>query len=126
MDKSIEERNKSCADRIYENLKGRIEYFGEIINSMNKNDGKIILNDGTTYEDIFDWLNQCVLFYGDDPHYRAKRMELSWGGPQDYFLFFEDETIEYWFLDWFDGAHMELEGEEYEIMQQIYDMLGGE
>lgn len=60
----------------------------------------------------------------DDPRYRAKRLELSYGGPQDYFLFFEDETIEYHYLDWYDGASTELSGDDYEVMKQIAEMLG--
>ena len=37
------------------------------------------------------------------------RWQLSWGGPSDEFRIFVDEDkniykIEYWYLDWFDGA----------------------
>lgn len=39
------------------------------------------------------------------------RYQLSWGGPSDEFRFYADENrqltrIEYWFLDWFDGARV--------------------
>jgi hypothetical protein len=44
---------------------------------------------------------------------------------QDYFLFFEDGTIEYWFLDWFDGATLTLSGHDYEVMAQVRDILEG-
>jgi hypothetical protein len=50
-------------------------------------------------------------------------IELSWGGPQDYFEVWVDrmpsgnapeiESISYHFLDWFDGAVRELEGEDF-------------
>src|SRR5690242_2167799 len=38
------------------------------------------------------------------------RWQLSWGGPSDEFRFFVNpdltcHRIEYWFMDWFDGAH---------------------
>lgn len=32
------------------------------------------------------------------------RWQLSWGGPADEFRLFEDGTVKYWFLDWYDGA----------------------
>jgi hypothetical protein len=75
------------------------------------------------YEDFIEWINEYALAYSDDPHYRAKRLELSYGGPQDYFLFFEDGTIEYRFLDWFDGATLTLSGHDYDVMAQVRDIL---
>lgn len=52
------------------------------------------------------------------------RYLLSWGGPSDEFRFFLDARrkcyrIEYWFLDWFDGAHIVLEGEDENLMLEI-------
>ena len=32
------------------------------------------------------------------------RYQLSWGGPSDEIRFFENGKIEYWYMDWFDGA----------------------
>ncbi len=45
------------------------------------------------------------------------RYQLSWGGPSDEFRFFVNPNlschrIEYWFLDWFDGAHRALTSNE--------------
>jgi hypothetical protein len=79
--------------------------------------------EGDQYEDFIDWLNSYALAYEDDPHYRAKRLELSCGGPQDYFLFFEDSTVEYRFLDWFDGAERTLQGENLRVMTEVRDYL---
>lgn len=61
------------------------------------------------------------------------RYQLSWGGPQDEFRFFSCECgcnlftrVEYWFLDWWDGAHRTLIGEDcnflLEILQHFADM----
>ena len=113
-------KQKSCEERIKEKLKGRIADFKRALESAKKNDGKVIMDD-ETYEDLIDWLNNYALTYEDHPHYRAKKLELSWGGPQDYFLFFEDGTIEYHFLDWLDGAKRELNGKDKEVMQEIYE-----
>jgi hypothetical protein len=34
--------------------------------------------------------------------------QLSWGGPADEVRLYEDGTIEYWYLDWFDGASVDI------------------
>ena len=54
------------------------------------------------------------------------RYQLSWGGPSDEFRFDCDENlrptrIQYWFLDWFDGAHRNLKGEDFKLMGEIFD-----
>ena len=56
------------------------------------------------------------------------RYQLSYGGPSDEFRFYAEPykwgwrpyCIEYWFLDWFDGAHRELRGEDKEFMKEIF------
>jgi hypothetical protein len=110
------EKRLTCAERIEEELRGRVKVFEAALRGEYP-DGE--------YEDFIEWINEYALAYSEDPHYRAKRLELSWGGPQDYFLFFEDGTIEYWFLDWFDGANVELFGHDYEVMAQVRDILEG-
>ena len=40
------------------------------------------------------------------------RYQLSWGGPSDEVRFYADK-IEYWFLDWFDGASRDITGEQW-------------
>lgn len=106
-------KQESCEERIDRALASRIDDFKNALN------GKY--PDGEHYEDFVDWLNSYALAYEDDPYYRAKKLELSWGGPADYFLFFEDGTIEYHYQDWFDGAKRELDGRDYDIMQEVYD-----
>lgn len=53
------------------------------------------------------------------------RYQLSWGGPSDEFRFYLDENlnptrIEYWFLDWFDGAKIILKGKVLSLLKEIY------
>ncbi|MDD5095430.1 MAG: hypothetical protein PHV74_13785 [Dehalococcoidia bacterium] len=54
------------------------------------------------------------------------RYQLSTGGPGDEFRFYADaqrkvHRIEYWFLDWFDGACRELTGEDENLLLEIWD-----
>jgi hypothetical protein len=53
------------------------------------------------------------------------RYQLSWGGPSDEFRFFVNpdlscHRVEYWFLDWFDGAHRILFGEAEALLLDIW------
>jgi len=41
------------------------------------------------------------------------RYQLSWGGPSDELRFFANGDIEYWFMDWFDGAHRDVTAEDW-------------
>jgi hypothetical protein len=36
------------------------------------------------------------------------RYQFSWGGPSDELRFYKNGEIEYWFLDWFDGASLDV------------------
>jgi hypothetical protein len=114
--------DKSCEERIDKELEERVEEIKIAIESSDKNDGKVI-TDNDEFEDILDWVNSYSLAYDDDTHEKAKKWELSWGGPQDYFLFFEDGEIEYHFLDWYDGAKRVLWGKDKEILQELHDRV---
>lgn len=53
------------------------------------------------------------------------RYQLSWGGPSDEFRFFTNpdfsvHRIEYWYLDWYDGAHRVLKDDGLELMNEIF------
>ena len=56
------------------------------------------------------------------------RWQLSWGGPSDEFRFYlnnqgQPRSIEYWFLDWFDGAMEFVTGEDFQTLLECWDML---
>ena len=100
------QKKATCQERIAEHLQGRLEDIKGILKA----------------EDPMGALNTLALCYEDDPHYRAKRLELSTGGPADGFRFFEnEETIEYYFQDWYDGAKEKLQGEDYELLNELYE-----
>ncbi len=54
------------------------------------------------------------------------RFQLSCGGPQEEFRYYTDECldpykIEFWFLDWGDGAHVNPQGADLELIREIWD-----
>ena len=59
------------------------------------------------------------------------RWQLSWGGPGDEFRFYIDADlapykIEYWFLDWYDGAHklISQKGDDWDTLMECWYSLG--
>lgn len=114
-------REDSCEDRIDKELEYEMKRFGEAIRLSEESENGDFEIEECEYEDLIDWIYQQALSYSDDIHYRAKKLELSWGGPADGFRFFEDETIEYYFQDWGDGATRILYGGDYDIMKKFYD-----
>ncbi len=117
--------DKSCKELIKEELNERIADFKQALKSYEENDyRKIVTEYGDEYEDVIDWINDYALGYYDDKRFRAKRLELSYGGPQDYFLYFPSNgLIEYHYINWGDEAILYLDGMRYNIMLKIFKML---
>ena len=109
-----------CEEKIDGELEKVLQTFRKAIESADR-EGQVIMNEDEVYEDIYEWIDTYALAYEDDPHYRAKRLQLSTGGPEDFFLFFEEEDIiEYHYLDWYDEAYRALYGEDYELMKRFF------
>ena len=54
------------------------------------------------------------------------RWQLSWGGPSDEFRFYVDaqkkcHRIEYWFMDWYDGAKRKLSGKTENLLLYFFE-----
>ena len=54
------------------------------------------------------------------------RYQISYGGPSSEYRFyvnpdFSSYKVEYWFLDWHDGANRTLSGTDKELLMEIYD-----
>lgn len=103
-----ETRQPTCAERINDQLAGRLK--------MLKPKCKKCL-DGycdkhLAGQDVL-WLERKTVY----------RIQLSTGGPgDDFFVTIDDDgeisRIEYQFLDWFDGARIEVEGQDFEKVKK--------
>jgi len=105
---------KKCEERIDEELRERIEDLRELYDS---DEWKGNLEN---YGLGFDYVPPQE----EEPGYF--RYLLSWGGPSDEFRFFVDHKfkvveVEYWFLDWYDGAKRVLTGDDFELLKGIWD-----
>jgi len=103
-------RQKSCEERIDDELKGRLEDLKRVLSA----------------EDPIEELNELALALSKTEVYK---LELSWGGPQDYFEFFYDPEskllihVVYHFLDWYDGAKRAItnhRSKEFKLLEELF------
>lgn len=104
---------------------------------------KLCKGDGTLNEDsyadelgnLFEYglsFDYCTPDKESDGYFRY---QLSWGGPSDEFRIFADRRseydwivykVEYWFLDWFDGAHVTLFGDDLRFIRNLFESFFAE
>lgn len=113
MEKS--ERQKTCKERVSEQWEGR------------RRDLRLLLDSEDNYTEELGDLNEYGLcldlveagtFKGQREDY--VRYQFSWGGPSDELRFFKNGDIEYWFLDWFDGASIDVTSDEIAVAIRDY------
>lgn len=117
----------TCKERIREERRGRISDLTKLwkLYQEGNEDGDPDLGNFYEYGLAFDYVPPGT-FNGQRRGYW--RYQLSWGGPSDEFRFFCDERrvpvrIEYWFLDWGDGAKSVLKGKDEQLLLEIWDFF---
>ena len=116
-----------CEDRIADHLASRMEDIEPLWEGY-KNGEEEVEDLGSFHEYglCFDFVAPGT--FGDDQREGYFRYQLGCGGPQDEFRFFcgpgyDCHRIEYWFLDWFDGAHITLCGGRETTLMEIFDFF---
>jgi hypothetical protein len=103
----------TCQERVKEAFISRFEDIEEMQEAGN-------------YEELSNY-GLCVDFVEmgtyEDQKREFIRYQLSCGGPQEEFRIYEDGTVEFWFLDWFDGASITLDNEKADLIKDVA-MLG--
>ena len=104
-----EQRQRSCADQVQEHLEDRLKELH-------------------TVEGLcFDYVDPNTFTDQKEGYWR---WQLSWGGPGDEFRIYINpdksvHRIEYWSLDWFDGAHVTLDeklhGDAWSHLEQMVE-----
>ena len=119
---SLRYHNLPCAERLdneYNNTIDDLKRVWEAYNTGDDEAAEEFYNHGLS----FDYVAPHT--FGDDQHDGYFRYQLSWGGPSDEFRFYvgpgyEPHRIEYWFMDWFDGASRTLRGDDYDLLKEIF------
>ena len=133
------DQEKKCSDIVEEKYQDRLKQFETAKNFLDiekseRNKFDEFLSDEyqdlNQYEDFFDYVNQSGLCFdrveaGTFKDQRAAywRWQLSWGGPSQEFRLFDNNDLEFWHLDWFDGACVKVQDEIFEnIMENFKDL----
>lgn len=118
-------KERTCKARVREHLEGRISDLRKLWTAYGEDPDRYTEDLGNLYEYGlgFDYVAPGT-FEGQRRGYF--RYQLSWGGPSDEFRIFtgprfdEIDRIEYWFLDWYDGAKVTLAGKRLELLSEIF------
>lgn len=117
-------RDLKCEERIDNNLKGRLEDLETLFHSYNNGEEyHEELGNFNEYGLSFDYVESNTF---DDQKEGYYRYQLSYGGPSDEFrIWVNYDTdilkIEYWFLDWFDGASRDVTDNE--LIREIIEFF---
>lgn len=118
-------KQATCKERVAKHLKSRIEDIDKL--------WKMYHEDCEAYDNELGNFNEYGLCFDyvapgtfSDQRRGYFRYQLSWGGPSDEFRFyctegFDIDRIEYWFLDWFDGAKKILTGHAFNLLSEIFE-----
>ena len=91
-------KNETCADRITESIISRGEDFKRFMNAEDEETTEEFYNYGL----CLDMVNVGTFKEQKEPYLRY---QISYGGPSEELRFYQNGTVEFWFLDWYDGAH---------------------
>jgi len=114
----------TCAKRVKSHLKSRVADLQKLWTAYQNGEGVENLGTFEDYGLCFDYVASGT-FDGQEEAYF--RYQISCGGPSDEFRFFCNHDrrtcykIEYWFMDWFDGASLHLTGKAEKLMREIWE-----
>jgi len=133
---------KKCVDLVKEKYQENLKKYEQAKNFLDidkseRNKFEEFLSDTfedlNQYEDFFDYVNQSGLCFDrveagtfEDQRAGYWRWQLSWGGPSEEFRLFDNGDLEYWYLDWFDGACVKVTDEIFENIMANFKELSGD
>ena len=118
-------KDLTCSERVQKHFTGRMQDIRKLWEADCKGEESTddlgSLND---YGLSFDYVAPNTFGDQDQGYFRY---QLSWGGPSDEFRFYVNPDltpykIEYWFLDWFDGAPILLVDSDKTFMKEFFMM----
>ena len=110
--------SKKCADLVQKHLDGRLEDLRKLYGG----EGEL-----GEYGLSIDYVGDARVFgeAGTLEKQRAGylRYQLSWGGPSDEFRIFDNGKVEYWYMNWYDGASLPVEGKDAAMIIKICEPM---
>ena len=121
------EKNLTCKERVRSHYQSRIADLAKLwkLYQAGEDESDDDLGTFNEYGLCFDYVPKGTF---TDQRRGFWRYQLSTGGPGDEFRFYADERldltkIEYWFLDWFDGAKVNVTGKALALMTEIWEFF---
>ena len=119
--------SQSCKERIDSHYESRIEDLKTLWEADCNGEENEELGNLFEYGLCFDYVEPNTF---NDQKQGYWRYQISYGGPSEEFRFYVNEDhspykIEFWFLDWFDGAPKTLTGADFELLENIYNLFRG-
>ena len=119
-------KQASCEERIGAELESTLATLRDLWELNCEDPEAYHPEHGTNFSEYglcFDYVEPGT--FGDQQEQGYFRYQLSWGGPSDEFRFFVDwegdpYKIEYWFMDWFDGASRTLYSQDEALLGEIF------
>ena len=103
----------TCEEQIDGHLERKRAAFRSYMNEPDTYENGSEADGLSSFHDYGLSFDACI---DEDPEKAATdyyRYQLSWGGPSDEIRFHRDGSIEYRFMDWFDGAGRIVTGEDW-------------
>ena len=120
--KPLKTKEKNCKERINKELEKEIETIKTALKNGYSHD--LPEDSEIDHSETADGYQERLLSVDT---YTVKKVCMSWGGPADYFEFHikdgEFIKITYIFQDWFDGAEVALEGDNFDTVAEMYFWL---
>jgi len=111
------QKDPSCASRVKAAFESRMQDIRTLYNAEDQHEDEI--GDLCDYGLCIDFVSAGTFRDQREPYYRY---QLSWGGPSEEFRVFLNGDVEFWFLDWFDGTCVPVDGEDSDIIRDIVRM----
>ena len=109
---------KKCADKVQRAFNSRMEDIRTLYKADNQETPEL----GHLYEyGLSIDIVEAGTFEGQREDYIC--YQLSWGGPSEEFRIYKNGEIEFWYMDWFDGAKVDVTGNDAEIIKAIVEPL---
>src|SRR3990167_5011806 len=119
-------KDKSCAERVQDAFNSRMEDIRTLYDALDQKTEELgpLSEYGLSMDYVAagTFLDIVGVFQGTQ---RAgyKRYQLSWGGPSEEFRIYDNDEVEFWYLDWFDGACVSVKGQDAFIIRDITSFI---
>ena len=114
-----QQKEKTCAEEVQDSFNSRMEDIRTLYNAEDQKTEEL----GALHE-----YGLCIdkveagTFKGQREDYL--RYQLSYGGPTEEFRLYKNGDLEFWYLNWFDGAHIDVTDKDADIIKDIIEMAG--